>query len=224
MNDSNEPEASPPVVDLVRTGVANVASLRAAFARLGIGLRVAETAQEVRDAVALILPGVGSFAAGMEQLRLAELDQALADRIRAGAPTLAVCLGLQLLATTSEEARGYRGLGLLDLRVNRFPDGVLRPQIGWNRIQADPDCELLQTGWAAFANGYRLTERPVGWRVAWADHGGPYIAALERGAVLGCQFHPELSGAFGAALIERWLERSSVRRRTASAALCGGDS
>ena len=75
------------------------------------------------------------------------------------------------------------------------------------RYSGAPDrgCALLQGGFAYFANSYRLTSLPPGWRGAWADHGGRFVAALERGAVLACQFHPELSGAFGHDLLRRWL-------------------
>ena len=85
-----------------------------------------------------------------------------------------------------------------------FPDGVRVPQFGWNAVEAAPDCNLLESGFAYFANSYRATLAP-GWKVATAEHGGSFIAAIERGNVVGCQFHPELSGAYGAALLSRWL-------------------
>jgi imidazole glycerol phosphate synthase glutamine amidotransferase subunit len=169
----------------------------------------------------VVLPGVGAFAAGIGSLRARELDRALADRVRGGAPTLAVCLGLQLLALESDEAPGERGLGLLEVPVRRFPPAVSCPQLGWNAIRADEDCALLESGWVAFANSFRLTERPAGWACATADHGGEFVAAVERGAVLGCQFHPELSGALGARVLARWCERAGLEP-TADARAAGG--
>ena len=79
------------------------------------------------------------------------------------------------------------------------------PQFGWNEVQPAEDARLLEGGYAYFANSYRATEAP-GWTVAPATHGGRFVAAMERGNVLGCQFHPELSGAYGEALLSRFLE------------------
>ncbi|MCP4246745.1 MAG: imidazole glycerol phosphate synthase subunit HisH, partial [bacterium] len=91
-------------------------------------------------------------------------------------------------------------------RVTRFGAGVRVPQLGWNRVEPTPGCVLSQPGYAYFANSYRLVECPTGWRAAYADHGGRFVAALERGPLLACQFHPELSGSWGIALLGRWLE------------------
>ncbi len=86
-----------------------------------------------------------------------------------------------------------------------FRDGLRVPHLGWNRVTAGDGCRLLKDGDAYFANSYKLDEVPAGWAGATSDHGGDFVAALERGSVLACQFHPELSGAWGQALIERWL-------------------
>ena len=86
-----------------------------------------------------------------------------------------------------------------------FTSDVRVPQFGWNEVQPAEDSRLLEGGYAYFANSFRATEAP-GWTVATATHGGRYVAAMERGNVLGCQFHPELSGAYGEALLSRFLE------------------
>ena len=79
------------------------------------------------------------------------------------------------------------------------------PQFGWNEVGAGEGCDLLDSGYAYFANSYRATEAP-GCRVASATHGGRFVAAIERGKLIGCQFHPELSGEYGVALLSRFLE------------------
>jgi imidazoleglycerol phosphate synthase glutamine amidotransferase subunit HisH len=89
--------------------------------------------------------------------------------------------------------------------VTAIADGLRVPHLGWNRVVAGEGCSLLEDGDAYFANSFKLDAIPAGWAGATTDHGGPFVAALERGAVLACQFHPELSGAWGQALIERWL-------------------
>lgn len=192
-------------VALVRTGVANLASVLAALRRLGVTPDITTDPARVAGAQVAILPGVGAFGAGIAALSAHGLDEALRSRAAAGRPLLAVCLGLQLLAASSDETPGAAGLGLFDGHVSRFPDTVKVPQLGWNRVTPDPACALLAPGHAYFANSYRLLTPPAGWHAAYADHGGPFVAALERGPQLACQFHPELSGPWGLALLDRWL-------------------
>ncbi len=196
---------------IVRTGTANLASVQAAFERLGAAARMGTEAAAVRDAVAVVLPGVGAFAAALPALEADGLGEALRERIAAGRPTLAVCLGLQLLAEGSEESPGQSGLGVLRGVARRFPETVRVPQLGWNQVRCEAGDGMLGDGAAYFANSYRLIESTPGWRAAWSDHGGEFIAAIERGAVLACQFHPELSGRWGKALLERWWSRAQER-------------
>ena len=130
----------------------------------------------------------------------------LVERVSAGRPTLAICLGLQLLCESSAESPDVAGLGVVPLRVTRLRDTVRVPQLGWNHVDPDPASKFLKPGHAYFANSYCLEELPAGWAGAWSEHGGPFIAALERDSVLACQFHPELSGDWGLALLRRWLQ------------------
>ena len=188
-----------------RTGTANLASVFAGLTRAGGAPRMARDADDVASAGHVMLPGVGAFGASMEPLRTGGFDAALTARIGAGKPTLAICVGLQLLCRDSEETPGAKGLGVLPLTVRRFAETVRVPQLGWNRIDADAACRLLASGHVYFANSYRVCEVPEGWLAARADHGGEFVAGLERGAVLACQFHPELSGPFGRKLLERWI-------------------
>lgn len=196
-------------VYVVDTGAANLASMVAALRRAGAEPSIGLDAKRAEGARALVLPGVGAFGPAAEQLQRSGLDVVLRQRIEAGAPTLAVCLGLQLLGRASAESKGARGIGTFDLRAERFAPGVRTPHLGWSPIDAQGSCALLQSGWAAFAHSYRLTEAPVGWSAAWCERGERFVAALERGPVLACQFHPELSGAFGARLLGRWLDAAA---------------
>lgn len=194
-------------VHIVPTGTANLASVRAAIRRGGGEPAWARTAAEVTQAERLVLPGVGTFGASLARVREDGLVEALMERLQADRPTLAVCVGMQLLATGSEESPGAVGLNLVPHRIAAFGDNVRRPQFGWNRVTPTAeDGPWLDAGHAYFANSYRLVDAPTGWRTARADHGGPFIAAMTRGHVLACQFHPELSGPWGQNLINRWLE------------------
>jgi imidazole glycerol-phosphate synthase subunit HisH len=191
-------------VVVLPTGTANLASVLAALTRLGAPAEIAREAAEVAEADRVVLPGVGTFGATMVGLRSAGLDGAIAARARAGAPILAMCVGLQVLFETSEESPG-EGLGVLPGRVGRFPETVRVPQFGWNLIEPEPGCRYLESGYAYFANSFRVLAAP-GCKLARAEHGQSFVAAFERGPLLACQFHPELSGAFGHTLIARWLE------------------
>lgn len=199
-------------VAVVQTGTANTASVLAALRRLGATPQLVDQAGEVRAADRLVLPGVGAFAAAMQELTARGLVEPLRERLAAGRPTLAICLGLQLLCEGSEESRGVTGLGVLPGTVRRLPDTVTVPQLGWNTIHLSPDAGagLLQDGYVYYANSYGLTAAPAGWRVAWTEHGVRFVAAAERGPVLACQFHPELSGAFGQALLQRWWDAGAT--------------
>lgn len=198
----------PPTATIVRTGVANTASVTAALGRCGCRCVLSDDPGEVTAAGLLVLPGVGSFSAGMESLGRAGLVDAVRARVAGGGPTLAICLGLQLLCAASEESPGVAGLGVIDSTVARFGGGVRVPQFGWNQVETGGG--LVEPGHAYFANSYRLAAAPAGWSVSWAEHGGRFVAAIERGEVLACQFHPELSGAWGAGLLERWLARCAA--------------
>ncbi len=193
-----------PDITVVVTGVANLASVLAAWRRLGVTPHVTEDPDEVRRADRVELPGVGSFGAAMERLRETGLDAALSERVDAGRPTLAICVGLQVLCDASEESPGVTGLGRVPGTVARFPDRVRVPQFGWNRVEA-PAGGPLESGYAYFANSYRLPVAPAGWTAAITDHGGPFASALWRGDVLACQFHPELSGAWGLGMLSCWI-------------------
>lgn len=199
---------SPRDVGIVPTGVANLEAVRAAFRRLGRVPRILESADAVEDAAYVVLPGVGSFADGMAELRRRGWETALRRRVEALRPTLGICLGLQLLCEASDEAPGISGLGCVPGRVVRLSRDCRVPQLGWNRITAAPGAAFLRSGIVYFANSYRLAGVPPGWAGATGRHGTRFVAGFERGGVLACQFHPELSGTTGASLLGRWLDRA----------------
>jgi imidazole glycerol phosphate synthase glutamine amidotransferase subunit len=202
-------------VVVVSTGSANLASVFAGLRRLDAPAKLCESADEIASAAHVILPGVGAFGSAMEKLAAAGFVEPLRERITAGRATLCVCLGMHLLAQASEESPGFTGLGVIDATVARFPDHVRVPQFGWNYLEAQSGCDLLESGYAYFANSFRYTAVPDGWSGALAQHGGPFAAALERGAVLTCQFHPELSGPWGQALLKRWLTKAPTKEAAA---------
>ena len=210
----NKPDSDAGIaLPIVRTGTANLAAVRTGLERLshmGSPVRTTVTvdAAMIRHAHAVVLPGVGAFGAVMNELHALGLVEPLRDRIASGRPTLCVCLGMQILTDASEESPGAAGLGVAKGTVRRFAGGggLRVPQMGWNAVTPDPGARLLMPGDAYFANSYRLSEAPEGWACAWSTHGDRFIAAMQRGCVLACQFHPELSGPWGSALLQRWLD------------------
>ncbi len=192
-------------VVVVDTGAANLASVLAALRRAGAEPVVTRESRCIEKAERLLLPGVGAFGAGMGQLKRFELIDSLREYVGSGRPMLAICLGLQLLCDSSDESPGVTGLGVLDAKVTRFDEASCVPQMGWNRVVPEEGCRLIDEGYAYFANSFRLASPPAGWRAASSHYGRSFVAAVERDAVVACQFHPELSGVWGQRLIERGL-------------------
>jgi imidazole glycerol-phosphate synthase subunit HisF len=208
-------------VVIVDSGVANLASIASALRRLGAAVTVTASADDVRSAPRAVLPGVGAFGAGLAALRARGLAAAVREVAGRGTPLLGVCLGMQMLCERSDETPGVLGLGIIPGGCVRLPDDVRVPHLGWNHVTAGPGTRVVATGAAAFANSYALREAPVGWNPAWSTHGARFVAALERDAIVACQFHPELSGAYGAALLARWLRGDARAPQDADDAVPG---
>ena len=198
------------VVHVVRTGTANLASVLAALKRVGVEPHVTHDAAEIAQAEHVLVPGVGTFGVSMAAVRNHGLEQVLFDRIQEGKrATMGICVGLQLFCQSSTESPGAVGIGAVHGVLRRFDSSnkqIRVPQLGWNEVRPQGGCQVVTSGYAYFAHSYRLEEVPAGWHGAVTDHGGLYVSALERGPMVLCQFHPELSGAYGLALLGRWLE------------------
>jgi len=197
-------------VMIIDTGLANVRSVEVALQRLGATTRRVTDPDDLARAARVVLPGVGAFGPGLANLHARNLASPLRQRALAGLPTLAVCLGLQLPCEGSDEAAGGRGLGVIPARVRRLPAAARVPNLGWCAVAGSRGDGA--EGYAYFAHSYAVPGadlerlRASGWQTLVADHGGPFLAAARRRGVLACQFHPELSGAWGARLLRAWLE------------------
>lgn len=199
----------PTPVSVVNTGVANLASVVVSLRRAGGEPVLIDSACEIEQAERLVLPGVGAFGAAMQRLRELNIVEAIQQRINVGRPTLAICLGLQLFATASEENSSVAGLGIIPNKVIKL-ESIRVPQLGWNYVASDPASRFLSNGHAYFANSYCLDRCPEGWIASWSENRVRFIGAIERGPVLACQFHPELSGQWGRKILQRWLSQPTV--------------
>lgn len=193
-------------VSILTTGVSNIASVYSSFERFGVKVSITKTLEEISNAPALILPGVGSFGAGMKALRDNGFDDPLRQRIKNGLPTLCICLGMQMLCNESEESSGVIGLGIINQKVKKFPKPFRIPQFGWNQVYSD---DLRYKEYAYFANSYYLPEAPTEWTCYWSNYGIPFVSMIKRGGVLATQFHPELSGEYGRKLLSNWMQEVS---------------
>jgi len=191
------------------TGTANLASVLAGLSRVGGRPKLVEQPEDVRSARALVLPGVGTYRAAMGRLQEDGLVEAIREHVRAGRPTLAVCLGFQLLFEASDESPGVEGLGLWSERVRTLPETQRRPHLGWNDVVPAAGCRWLTPGEAYFAHSFWVTPTDAVPQFAETDYGQSFVAAVEDRGILATQFHPELSGRWGTELMGRWLAEAT---------------
>jgi imidazole glycerol-phosphate synthase subunit HisH len=193
---------------LVEYGAGNAASVGRALARLGVTSERVSDPAALRGAQAVVLPGVGHFAALMRGLEERKLLAPLAEALAGGVPFLGICLGLQALYEASEEAPAVAGLGLLPGRIEKLPPKPKLPHMGWNQIDRRRPSRLLETvpadAYFYFAHSYAAVEDDAA-VVATCEHGRRFVAALERENLFAVQFHPEKSGEAGAEVLRNFL-------------------
>ena len=196
---------------LIDYGAGNLRSVENALKAAGAP-QVTVTADPniVRTADRIVLPGVGAFGACMGALSALDgMIDALNERVIAqGAPFLGICVGMQLMADAGEEMGIYPGLGWIDGTVRHLPDtpGLKVPHMGWNDVVPARAHPLIVPGEAYFLHSYAFDVANPSELIAATDHGGPVTAAIGRDTMLGVQFHPEKSQAYGLALLGRFLE------------------
>jgi glutamine amidotransferase len=197
------------VVALIDYGAGNLRSAAKALEAAGAGaVTVTASPTEVLAAERIVLPGVGAFGACAAALRAVPgMEEALNEAVVArGRPFLGICVGMQLMAGEGHEFGVHRGLGWIAGAVRRMvPAGLKVPQIGWNMVSPADDTGLVQPGHAYFVHSYALDAADPADVIGTADYGGPVTAAVQRDSMLGVQFHPEKSQAYGLALLARWL-------------------
>lgn len=200
----------PPRIAVVDYGMGNLASVAKALERTGADVRLTESTAAVRDADAVVLPGVGAFRAAAAKLETSGLGAAVLSQIAAGVPFLGVCLGLQLLFESSGEGGRWPGLGVLGGTVERLDTTLKVPHIGWNDLEWGPAGAGMARGLPAppvvyFVHSYAAIPADPSVVAATTEYGGRIVAAVARDNVWAVQFHPEKSSRVGLALLSTFV-------------------
>ena len=198
---------------IVDYGVGNLFSLRHSFAAIGVEAVVTSDPEVLRRAERIVLPGVGAFADAAAKLHESGLGEVVVEEARNGKPLLGICLGMQMLFDKSYEYGEHKGLGLIPGEVcpisGRIPEGYKIPHIGWNALtfpQKSPLFKYISEGdHVYFVHSYHA-ENCDSSTIATTEYGGTLTAAVARGNVFGCQFHPEKSGAVGLNILRAFSE------------------
>ncbi len=189
-------------------GAGNLRSVENTLAEIGAEYALVRDAAGLESATKIILPGVGHFGQMMRALDDLGVRDTLCRRIRAGVPFLGICLGLQGLFESSEEAPEVRGLGIYQGTVRRFSAEARVPHMGWNSIEPRRAARLLAglgpEPYVYFAHSYYVPETAV--TAAVCTYTVPYTALLESGNVFGVQFHPEKSGPVGLRIVRNFVD------------------
>jgi imidazole glycerol-phosphate synthase subunit HisH len=195
-------------VTLLDYGAGNVASVERALLRLGVASNRSNSAESLANAEAIILPGVGHYGALVRALDQQNLRAALVDALHRGVPFLGICLGLQALFKSSEEAPELQGLHLLPGRVCALPASVKLPHMGWNQLARKTDSRLLAgiepNSFFYFAHSFAVTDSGFA-ACANCTHGAEFAAVIEHNNIYAVQFHPEKSGDAGAQILKNFL-------------------
>jgi imidazole glycerol-phosphate synthase subunit HisH len=195
-------------VTIVDYGAGNVPSVERALQRLGAESLRTNSPACISEADALLLPGVGHIAALVRALDEQGLRAPLVNGIHRGVPFLGICLGLQVLFGSSEEAPELNGLHLLPGRVSALPSSVKLPHMGWNQVAEKRESRLLRglpkDAYFYFAHSYAARDSNGG-AVATCAHGAEFAAVIEQQNIFAVQFHPEKSGAPGARVLQNFL-------------------
>ncbi len=201
------------MIAIVDYGAGNLRSVAKAVEKLGYSPEVTGDPQKVRNAKAVILPGVGASDSAMTALEERGLVEPLRAVIRDGVPFFGVCLGLQLLLESSEEG-SMPCLSVVPGRVKRFPNSVKTPHMGWNEVNFERDHPVLEGvesgSYFYFVHSYYADPEDQSLVLGTTDYASPFCSVIARDNLVATQFHPEKSGALGLRLYENFL-RSMVK-------------
>ena len=199
------------MVAIIDYDAGNIKSVEKAIQFLGEEAVMTRDENVIMNADRVILPGVGAFGDAMENIRKYDLERVIKAYVETGKPFLGICLGLQLLFKESEESVGIKGLDLIPGAIVKIPDGegLKIPQIGWNSITVNPESRLFKGindgSYVYFVHSFYLKCENESDVAAKTYYGTEIHAAVERGNLFACQFHPEKSGEVGLKILKNFI-------------------
>lgn len=196
------------MITILDYGAGNLRSVQNTLDEIGAQYELVRDAHGLSRATKIILPGVGHFGQMMRALDSMQVREALLGRINVGVPFLGICLGLQALFESSEEAPHERGLAVFRGQIQRFPAAARVPHMGWNEIVPRNGAKLLANlaphPYLYFAHSYYAPLNEA--TAATCEYTVPYTAVLEKNNLFGVQFHPEKSGPLGLQIVRNFVE------------------
>ena len=200
------------MIAIIDYDAGNLRSVEKALQYLGKETIVTRDLEQIRKADKVILPGVGAFGDAMKKLQEYHLDTLIHEIADSGKPLLGICLGLQLLFEESEESPGVEGLGILEGKIRRIPegDGLKVPHIGWNSLHLEHNGRLFrnipENSYVYFVHSYYLEAKDPEIVKASTEYGVHIHASVEKNNLFACQFHPEKSSETGLQILKNFAE------------------
>lgn len=199
---------------IIDYGMGNLHSVAKALERLGHPYQITDHPLKLQEANGLILPGVGAFGDGMYELASRGLDRVIKQVVKRGKPILGICLGMQLLFTSSDEHGYYQGLNLLPGHVVRFQGDYLIPHMGWNWLSFKHPHPLFRgvaEDYVYFVHSFHVQAANSEDVLATTDYHQQVTAMVARHQVVGMQFHPEKSGELGLKLLDQFAQSLQIK-------------
>jgi len=202
-----------PLIAVLDYGIGNLSSAQKALVRSGADARLTRDPGLARDAAGVVLPGVGAFGACMDALRAAQLEDVVYESVASQRPFMGICVGMQMLFTSSVESPGVAGLDVIRGTVELIEGNVRRPQMQWNELHIENEDPLFhglpKTPWVYFVHSYSAVPQEKSVVIATCDYGQNLTAVVRQKNVVATQFHPEKSAKDGLALLANFVSSCS---------------
>lgn len=200
------------MITIIDYGSGNLKSIKNGFTKIGVKTELSHDLTDLREAEALVLPGVGAFGHTMSNLQ--KYGTTIHEHVDDEKPFLGICMGLQALFSSSQESEGVEGLNIFEGEVKKIPDSVIKegfkiPHMGWNDLQVKRPCPILkgvEDNYMYFVHSYYISPSDESIIAATIDYGIEIPAVVCKDQVFATQFHPEKSGPIGLKILENFVE------------------